>query len=123
MYGWGRGFSAGLSPAARTDNPVYQYLGRFGSDTLVRDGDSADKLGLPIGHEFTAIGDDPIPDAPLVLLGQPVVKQPLPVYSPPPVPAVVPVVVPAAGGLLDSIPWWAWLGAAGAGLYAWKGKR
>jgi hypothetical protein len=142
MYGWGRGFSAGFAPARNTPTTAAPYTPEwyaelnalataYGSTpgtyagraegNVIRTGDPADKLGLPIGHEFTAIGNDPIPDAPLVLLGQPVVKQAVPVI--PPLPAVVPVILPAPGGLFDSIPWWGWLAGIGGGLYLWKGRK
>ncbi len=122
MYGWSGGLGAGFAPAPRTENPTYEYTGRYGPDDLVRTGDVADKLLLPIGHEVTSINDVPVADAPLVLLGQPIVKQPIPVYSSSAAPTVVPVIVPAAG-LFDSIPWWGWLGGIGAGLYLWKGRK
>ena len=81
MYGWSGGLAAGFSPAPRTENPTYEYLGRMPVEGLVRTGDVSDKLRLPIGHEFTPIEDIPVPPIEFTASHTPPEKVPIVINS------------------------------------------
>ncbi len=111
MYGW-----SGFGILGR-DNPTADMIGgRYAVEGIVRTGGAADS---DLGRVTDFVIDQPAVDTAVPPTSSP--KAPIVISSSGAASSSAVTILPVAdAGFFSSLPWWAWLGAAGLGAYALK---